>query len=282
MAKIKVITDSTADLPGELANQCGITVLPMTTSFAGIDYRDGVDLTNAEFYTLLANSAELPHTSQHSPQFLADAYREALTDGASVIAIHLSSGLSGTMQNALLARELLNNPPGLYVMDSLNASLGQGLLACRAAELAQAGGSLEETVKKVVDLRKRMRANFVVNTLKYLLKGGRVNRLQATVGSVLDIKPILTINREGRLDQMDKIRGRKAALRRLLAIMEEQGSLAGQTVGISHALCLEDAQQIKQTLLKQHGVQKVIIGEIGAVIGTHVGPGTLAVFSQAE
>ncbi len=279
MPKIKVITDSTADLPKDIANQYGITVLPMTTSFAGVDYRDGVDLTNAEFYTLLANSPELPHTSQHSPQFLADAYREALADGSLVLAIHLSSGLSGTVQNAYLAQELLNDPPGLSIVDSLSGSLGQGLLAFRAAELAQAGLSLEETAAEVTDLRGRMRSAFVVNTLKYLLKGGRVNRLQATVGSVLDIKPILTINQQGKIDQVDKIRGRKAALRRLLAIVEEQGKdLTQQTVGLSHALCPEDAEQIKQILMEHFGVKKVVVGEIGAVIGTHVGPGTVALF----
>ncbi len=278
MSKIKVITDSTADLPKDIAQQFEITILPMTTSFNGVDYRDGIDLTNAEFYTLLANSPELPHTSQHSPQFLADAYREAMADGSSVLAIHLSSGLSGTVQNAYLAKELLNNPPGLCVFDSLSASLGQGLLAYRAAELAQAGLSLDETAAKVTDLRGRMRANFVVNTLKYLLKGGRVNRLQATVGSVLDIKPILKISQQGLLDQVDKTRGRKAALRRLMAIVEEQGDLSQQIVGISHALCPEDAEQIKETLLERFGAKKVIVGEIGAVIGTHVGPGTLAIF----
>lgn len=278
MSKIKVITDSTADLPKDIAQQFEITILPMTTSFNGVDYRDGIDLTNAEFYTLLANSPELPHTSQHSPQFLADAYREAMADGSSVLAIHLSSGLSGTVQNAYLAKELLNNPPGLCVFDSLSASLGQGLLAYRAAELAQAGLSLDETAAKVTDLRGRMRANFVVNTLKYLLMGGRVNRLQATVGSVLDIKPILKISQQGLLDQVDKTRGRKAALRRLMAIVEEQGDLSQQIVGISHALCPEDAEQIKETLLERFGAKKVIVGEIGAVIGTHVGPGTLAIF----
>ena len=279
MSTIKVITDSTADLPKDIADQYGITILPMTTSFNGVDYRDGVDLTNAEFYTLLANSPELPHTSQHSPQFLADAYREALADGTPVLAIHLSSGLSGTIQNAFLAKELLNNPPGLCVVDSLSASLGQGLLAYRAAEWAQTGLSLEETAAKVTDLRGRMRSGFVVNTLKYLLKGGRVNRLQATVGSVLDIKPILKINQEGLIDQVDKIRGRKAALRRLLTMVEEQGDLTQQTVAISHALCPEDAEKIKEILLERFGVQKVIVGEIGAVIGTHVGPGTVALFS---
>jgi DegV family protein with EDD domain len=138
--------------------------------------------------------------------------------------------------------------------------------------------SLEETAAKVTDLRGRMRSGFVVNTLKYLLKGGRVNRLQATVGSVLDIKPILKINQEGLIDQVDKIRGRKAALRRLLTMVEEQGDLTQQTVAISHALCPEDAEKIKEILLERFGVQKVIVGEIGAVIGTHVGPGTVALF----
>jgi len=283
MTKVKVITDSTADLPKEIAERYGITILPMTTSFSGVGYRDGVDLTAPEFYNRLASDVELPHTSQHSPQFLVDAYLEAMADSSKVIAIHLSSGLSGTTQNAYLAQEILGDQKSLVVVDSLSASLGQGLLAVRAAQLAQLDLDQDKIVADLIAMRGRLRCIFIVNTLKYLLKGGRINRLQATVGSLLDIKPILHFNSEGKIDQIDKIRGRKAALRQLISMVIEQGvGLTGQTVGVSHAVCPDDAEQIKGILLQQCGVKNVIIGEIGAVIGTHVGPGTVAVFFQGE
>jgi len=283
MPKVKVITDSTADLPLEVVKRYGIIVLPMVTSFSGIDYRDGVDLKPPEFYKLLADCSELPHTSQHSPQFLAKAYQQALADGSEVIALHLSSGLSGTVQNARLAQEMVNGKTRLAILDSLSASMGQGLLATRAAELAENGFSLQEIVTEIEMMRQKLCSIFMVDTLKYLLKGGRINKVQATVGSLLDIKPVLHINSEGKIDQLDKVRGRRAALRRLISLIEEQGTdLAGQTVGISHAICQLDAERVRDTFKERFGAKEVIIGEIGAVIGTHVGHGTLAIFFQGK
>ena len=283
MEKVKIITDSTADLPREIIKRYAITALPMITSFSGVDYRDGVDLTAVQFYQRMATCTELPHTSQHSPQILYETYREALADGSSVIAIHLSSGLSGTAQNAFLAQEMLGEKKRLAVLDSLSGSLGQGLLALRAAELAEAGLPLAEIVMELEGMRNRLYSIFMVDTLKYLLKGGRINRIQATMGSLLDIKPILHLNPEGKIDQLDKVRGRKASLRRLVALVEEFGQdLNGQTVGISDGVCPDDVQQFQEIFRTRFGVKEVITREIGAVIGTHTGPGAIAIFFQGK
>lgn len=283
MSRVKVITDSTADLPEEVVKQYSITVLPMITSFSGTDYRDGVDLTAKEFYDRLAVCEELPHTSQHSPRFLENAYREAMKDGSKVIAIHLSSGLSGTMQNARLAEEIIGEKERLKVIDSLGASVGQGLLALQAAKLAELNLPLREIADEIENMRNFLHSIFMVDTLKYLLKGGRINKIQATMGSLLDIKPILHLNSEGKIDQIDKVRGRKAAMRRLLSIIEKEGTnLEGQIVGISHGVCTEDANYFRDIFIQRYKVKEVIVGEIGAVIGTHTGPGTLAIFFKGN
>lgn len=283
MAQVKVITDSTADLPRELVDQYNIEVLPMITSLEGIAYRDGVDLTPTQFYQKLASSKELPHTSQHSPQVLKDAYQKALDAGQAVIAIHLSSGMSGTMDAANLVKEMFPPTAPLVVIDSRSASLGQGLLALKAAELAAAGEKLEAIADEVIALRSRLLSIFMVDTLKYLLLGGRINKVQAMVGSMLDLKPVLHVNPEGKIDQLEKARGRKMALRRLLALMSQYGrNLSGQTVAISHALCPGDAEWMKTEILNQFKVSRVIVGEIGSVIGTHTGPGAVALFFQGQ
>lgn len=281
MNKMKIFTDSTADLPPALAEQLGITVIPMTTTFGQQVYRDGIDLTNREFYQKLSASDILPTTAQQTPAELLEHYEAGSADGSAIIAIHLSSGLSGTVQSALMARKLLPAGRDVTVIDSLGASMGQGLLAVKAARLASAGVDKNEIVRELENMKKRLHQVFTLDTLKYLQKGGRINRVQAVMGSLLDIKPILHINEEGKIDQLDKVRSRKAALRRLTSLIEENGrELERRTVGISHACCLDDAENLAAQIRNNFGVKDIIIGEVGAVIGTHVGEGCLALFFE--
>ncbi|NPV92289.1 MAG: DegV family protein [Firmicutes bacterium] len=283
MSQVKIITDSTADLPSELVEKFDVTVVPLTTTIDGVNYRDGVDLTPTQFYEKLAACKELPQTSQPAPQTLRDAYQKRLDMGQEVVAIHLSSGLSSTVAAADLVRDGYPADTPLRVIDSRAASMGEGMLVIKALELAAAGKSLDEIVAGVENYRKGLLSIFVVDTLTYLLKGGRVNKAQAVMGSLLNIKPVLQVYDDGKIYPLEKARGRKAALKRLVSLMEEQGrDLKGQPIGISHAVCLEDALWLKDTLIQQFSVGEVVIGEIGAVIGTHVGPGTLALFFHGE
>lgn len=283
MPQVKVITDSTADLPKDIIEKYNITVVPLITTFDGVDYLDGVDLSPTQFYEKLTVSAELPHTSQPSPQALKEVYQNALDAGYQVISIHLSSGMSGTLEAANMVRDMFPSDAPIKVIDSLAASMGEGLLALKAAEMAAAGENLAAITDEVTALRKRLLSIFLVDTLKYLMKGGRINKVQAVMGSLLDIKPVLHVNQQGKIDQLEKARGRKSALKRLLALMDDHGrNLKGQTVAISHAVCPDDARWMKELLLQEYSVGDVIIGEIGAVIGTHVGPGTLALFFQGK
>lgn len=283
MSQVKVITDSTADLPQELLEKYDITMVPLTTTIDGVNYRDGVDLTPTQFYEKLAACKELPQTSQPAPKTLQEAYQKKLDMGQEVIAIHLSSGLSSTVTAANLVRDGYPKDAPIRVIDSKAASMGEGMMVLKAFELAAAGKPLDSIVSEVETYRKGLLSIFMVDSLTYLLKGGRINKAQAVMGSLLNIKPVLHISDDGKIYPLEKARGRKIALKRLVSLIEEQGrDLKGQTIGISHAVCLDDALWLKDTLQQQLSVGEVVIGEIGAVIGTHVGPGTLALFFQGE
>lgn len=279
---VKIVTDNCCDLPQSLIARYDIKVIHMLVSFGVKEYQPE-ELSTTQFYQMMVESPDLPTTSQPTMEELLAIYGECLADGSEVIAIHLSSGMTGTIQSAEMARDMLQGKERLTIIDSLKASVGQGLLVLRAARLAQEGRSAPEIVREILALRERMRCVFTINTLEYLVKGGRISRTKGFVGNVLDIKPILWVNPEGYIEPFDKVRGRKSAIRRLVKIVEEMGdNLEGKTVGVSHAACLDDALAFRDVFVKEFKAGEVILNDIGPVIGSHVGPGTLAVFFEAK
>lgn len=279
---VKIITDNCCDLPGDIIEHYNIKMVHMLVSFGAKVYQPD-ELSTAEFYDMMVKSPELPTTSQPTMEELLATYEECLRDGSEVIAIHLSSGLTGTVQSAEMAREMVTGKERLTVIDSLKASTGQGLLVLKAARMAREGISREKIVREVFDLRERMKCVFTINTFEYLVKGGRVSRAKAFMGSVLDIKPLLWVNPEGYIEPLEKVRGRKGAIRRLIKIVEEMGGdIEGQTVGVSHSACLQDASAFRDIFINEFKVGEVIVNEIGPVIGSHVGPGTLAIFFASQ
>lgn len=279
---VKIVTDNCCDLPQSLIARYDIKMIHMLVSFGVKEYQPE-ELSTTQFYRMMVESPDLPTTSQPTMEELLAIYGECLADGSEVIAIHLSSGMTGTIQSAEMARDMLQGKERLTIIDSLKASVGQGLLVLRAARLAQEGRSAPEIVREILALRERMRCVFTINTLEYLVKGGRISRTKGFVGSVLDIKPILWVNPEGYIEPFDKVRGRKSAIRRLVKIVEEMSdNLEGKTVGVSHAACLDDALAFRDVFVKEFKAGEVILNDIGPVIGSHVGPGTLAIFFEAK
>ncbi len=279
MSKVKVIVDSSSDIPSSLAQELGIVVVPMPVNMAGRSFLEGVDLTTEEFYPRFRDLVELPKTSQPNLQDLVSYYRQAAADGSSLLAIHLSSGLSGTVQTANLAREMLQGEREIVVIDSLGASFGAGMLALRAAEMARDGMDLASLAEEVEADKRRMRYVFTLDTLEYLIKGGRVSKVSGMVGTLLDIKPLLQLTDEGKIESIGKVRGRRPALRKLAEIIaaEIPGDEA-QVVGIAHAMCAEDAAGLETEIRKRVRVKKVLHSEIGCIIGSHTGPGCVALF----
>lgn len=279
MEKVFVVTDSTADIPKELVNSLGITVVPLKVHFKDGNYLDGVTIKPDEFYKKLETSEELPTTSQPSPIDFVETYKK-LADGnnAKIISIHLSSALSGTVQSGLLAKSMIEEEGiEVAVIDSKKASYSFGIVVVAVAEAIQNGSSFEEAVQLAKELLQRTQIYFLVDSLTHLHKGGRIGRAASIFGSLLNIKPILSLNEQGEVFAFDKVRGRNKANTKILEHLSDYAKGKKVRVGISHASNIEEAKKFEKMIREELDVQDFVITDIGSVIGTHVGPGALAI-----
>lgn len=276
---LKIVTDSTADLPPALARSLDITVIPLMVHFGERAYRDGLDLEADEFYRLLAAAPRPPTTSQPSPEAFAHAYRRLLGEGHAVLSLHLSAKLSGTYGSALQGAQTLGasrQQSGLRVMDSRQASGGLGLLVLKAARAAARGAALEEAVSLMA--RALPRAHFfgTVDTLEYLEKGGRIGKAQSLLGNLLQLKPIIAC-REGEAYPLGRVRSRRQALARLVELVEGLAGGGVEALAVLHATTPHDAAGLVERLRPLHTGGEVLISRIGPVMGAYLGPGALAV-----
>lgn len=281
MGRIHVVTDSGSDLPLEIRERLGISVVPLTVQFGDEIFRDGEEITTSEFFAKLTEGDGIPSTCQPSPADFVRVYESIAEPGDTIISVHLSSKMSGTYQSAVLAASMLNSGITVKTVDTRSASLGIGLVAMAAAASVQAGQTVDEALaaaQHVIDL---LQVYFVVDTLEYLKKNGRIALASALVGTLLNIKPVLTLE-DGQVAPFEKIRGKAKALRRLRELVAEmQTEYPGQKfqVGISNSECLEDAEKLAMQLKAELPVlSDVVIGQIGPTIGVHTGPGTVALF----
>ncbi|MDR3271537.1 MAG: DegV family protein [Peptococcaceae bacterium] len=275
----RVHVDSSADIPAELAQRKGIHVTPLPVTMEGRSYLEGVNLTAAEFYRLLAEIKDLPKTSQPTLGDLIEVYNGLLASGDEVISILISSGFSSTINVGRQAREQCDAPERLHVIDSLGACLGFGLIGLKAAELGRTGSSWSDLEQEILTYRDHMRYLFLPDTLEYMVKGGRVSKAIAAIGGVLDIKQILRVTPQGTIEAYIKVRSRRAGIRKLAEVTaEEAADPANNLLGIAHSNCPEEAAELAAEISSRVTFQEVIISEIGSVVGTHTGPGTLASF----
>ncbi|MDF2632616.1 MAG: DegV family protein [Caproiciproducens sp.] len=284
MNDYKIITDSTSDLSPKLISEMDIEVIPMTFTIGEnsyCNYPDERDLSSHEFYDRL-RAGEFSTTNQISPVTFIEIFEPILKSGQDVLYIAFSSGLSGTYNNARLAvGELGGKYPQrkIYAVDSLAASMGEGLLVYNAVQKKKEGLSIDEVRDWVTENRGRLAHWFTVDDLNHLKRGGRVSGAAAFVGTVLGIKPVLHVDSEGHLIPMEKIRGRRQSLNTLLSHMEKAvEEPESQMIFVSHGDSLQDAQYIAEQVRKKFNVKAIEINPIGPVIGTHSGPGTIALF----
>jgi len=279
LRKVKVITDSTADIPAELIQELDISVVPLKVHLQGQTYLDRVDIQPEEFYQKLQEADELASTSQPSPIDFVETYRAAAKDGGvDLLSIHLSSALSGTFQSALLAKSMVEDEFKITVIDSKKASYPIGMIVVEAARAAKEGKSLDECVSLVNRMIEDMGVYFMVDTLEYLQKGGRIGKASALVGSLLNIKPILSFNEHGEVCPVDKVRGKSRAEARVMELVREKAGDKGlQKAAICHANRREEAEKWAERLRTEFAVEDLVITDVGPVVGTHVGPGTIAV-----
>lgn len=271
---IKVVTDSTCYLPEAVLRQYDIRVVPLNVHFGQDTYREGVNLTPEQFYRLLATSPVLPTTSQPSPGEFHQVFAELTSAGHQVLCLVISSHLSGTYQSAIEAQQALSGAP-VVVFDSFSVAAGLALMVLTAAEMAIAGSSMEVILAHLERLRREIRLYFVVDTLEYLQKGGRIGKAAALVGSLLQIKPILAIQ-DGIVQPLDRARSKPKALGRLLEHFEAQlGSKRTVQCVLVHGQALGEAQELVAALQQRFHCARMLITEVGAVVGTHVGPGVV-------
>ena len=281
MRDYQIITDSACDLAEELLVQLNVKKVALSVLFRGENRKDTVDEDIKELFQAL-RQGEMASTSAINPQQWAECIEKTLEEGKDTLVLTFSSGLSTTYQSAVIAAEELKEKypqRTIKVVDTLCASRGQGLLVWYACKKRDEGLSLEELARWVEENKLHLCHWFTVDDLMFLKRGGRVSAATALVGTMLQIKPVLHVDDEGHLINVSKARGRKASIDSLLKKAQELGSsYDNRTMFICHGDCLEDAEYLAGQLKEKCGVEDVQIGYVGAVIGSHSGPGTLALF----
>ena len=281
-----ISTDCMADLPASFIQEHHLSVHPLYYLMGEQTYNALEDaLPEAEFYNRMRNG-EMPTTMASNPEYIEKSFRQNLADGYDILHISFSSGLSSSYNNtAVTAKEIQEQSPDakIIVIDSLCASLGQGLLVYYACKKKEDGASIEETAAYIEDLKLHVCHQFTVDDLFHLHRGGRVSKASAILGTIANIKPVLHVDNEGHLINISKIRGRKRSLMTLVDNMEKTvGDYKNPIVFISHGDCLEDAEFVKQQIKERFGIHEFLINYVGCTIGAHSGPGTVALFFLGE
>lgn len=281
----RIVTDTCCDFPQEMYKELDLAVVSLTVTYNGTDYNTYTEQWLKEMFDGLRKGADAK-TCAVNPEGWRSVIELELKQGKDVLVMAFSSGLSTTYQSAVIAAEELKEEypeRTINVVDTLCASLGQGLLVYYACQKRDEGLSLQELTQWVEDNKLHLCHWVTVDDLMYLKRGGRVSATTALMGSMLQIKPIIHVDDAGKLINVGKARGRKASLDTVVKKMvETQIPGANDTVFICHGDCLEDAQYVEKVLKEQHGVKNVFIYYVGAVIGSHSGPGTIALFFLGE
>lgn len=284
MSDYKIVTDSTSDLTQELVERTGVTVIPMNFTIGDdsfFDYPDKREISSHDFYTRLS-AGESSTTNQISLATFTDTFEPMLKDGFDVLYLGFSSGLSGTYNNSVIAaKDLASRYPErkIYAVDTLAASMGEGLLVWHAAQLQKEGKTIDEVKEWMEQNRLRLHHWFTVDDLNHLKRGGRISGASALVGTMLGIKPVMHVDNDGHLILISKIRGRKQSLDELVAHMKRTAvEPEKQMIFIASADSEESSEYVKKQVASKLGARQFSLGSIGPVIGAHSGPGTLALF----
>lgn len=277
---IKILADSACDLTTKYYTEHDMEMVPLTVHLGENEYKDGIEITPKKVYDAM-REGKSTKTSQVSPQAFKTIFTSYAEANQPLVYLAFSSELSGTYQTAkMMEQEIKENNPDapIHVIDTKCASIGYGLVILRAAKLAKEGASADDIIEMATYHAKNMEHIFTVDDLEYLYRGGRVSKTAAFVGTLLRIKPILHVDK-GKLIPLEKIRGSKKVLNRMLQIMEQRGTdFENQVIGISHGDDLDTAETLASMIKEKFGVKEIIIEMVGSVIGAHSGPGTIALF----
>lgn len=273
---IKIVTDSTADVPKELLERYDIRVVPINIQFGHETYQEGIDIDRPTFFRKLEEV--MPTSSQPAPGQLVEVYRELAEDGHSIISIHVTSKHSGTYQSALLAKSMLPEAE-IEVFDTLSISIGTGYQVLAAARAAEEGKSMGEIIQILEGIRSRMYLHLTPATLKYLQKSGRVGRLAGALGSLLNVKPVIKVE-DGTLEAFQNVRTRSKAIDRLVELTEEAvGTTEPVKLGIPHAQVPAEAEKLRDRLERTFNCDEMHVVDLACSLTVHGGPGIIGIIS---
>lgn len=274
MQKIKIITDSTSDLPKEIVEKYDIEVLPLLVSFGEETYIDGVNIDIQTLLEKMESSEDFPGTAQVNPQRFLECYKRYLDEGYKIISIHLSSKMSGTYQSACIAKDMLETDC-IKVIDSLNVTSGLGLLVLKAARLKEEGLNIEEIEKEIIKARPHVKSVLAFAYLDNLVKGGRLSKTMGIIGNVLGIKPILAVDK-GEMVVIDKVRGSKRAIRYIMDYLDKVGIKQNEPAILLHIANKDILSNLRENLKEKGSL--FIECEVGCVVGVHAGKDACGVF----
>lgn len=281
MSKIAILTDSTAYLPKAFTESHNIRVIPLKIHWEDANFEDGVDIFPSEFYRRLAKSSTLPTTSQPPAEEFLQIYEKLAADYDGIVVPLISSGISGTVSSAKTAASMFSKIP-VEVIDTHSTGSGLALVDIAIAQAVAEGKDLEEIKTLAKDIIQRLDLFFAVDTLKYLHKGGRIGGASRYFGAALNIKPILYLDNDGKIDALERVRTKRKAMAKLVQLATDKAGGKPIHVGIIHADALDDATILQNQLQSQLDCKQAGIYEISPVIGTHVGPGTVGVAVYTE
>jgi DegV family protein with EDD domain len=271
---IKIVTDSAADLPSKLTDELDITVVPVYLRFGEQVYRDRVDISEEEFYQRLLSDPVHPNTTQPSPQDFANVYDKLSQEADGIISIHITSKLSGTYNSAVLGKKMVSERCPIEIVDSQTLSIAVGLMVIQASKMARSGMSLQQIVDEINKIIPNVHLLILFDTLKYLVKGGRIGKAKGLLGSVLNVKPLLTV-RDGELMPSGQVRTRSKGMDRLLDFVKDATEI--QDLAILHSTTLDEAQALVERTSPIFPKERTILARLGPGLGVHGGPGILAV-----
>lgn len=271
---VKIVTDSSSDLPLKVVKELGITVVPLWVRFGNKSFRDGVDIDPDTFYNMLTKSGDMPVTAAPSPGAFAEAYGSLAKETQEIVSIHISSKLSGTRDSAQAGKGEVKAKCRIEVIDSTQVTMALGLITIAAAKAARAGATVDEIVKLVNSSASNVFLAGLLDSLKYLEKGGRIGKAQAWLGSMLNIKPILSVI-GGEVVPFERVRTRSKGVERLYQLADEH--LPAKEVSVFYSTGAAEAEKLLEHLKKAAPGQEVYLARFGAVLGTYVGPDSIGI-----
>ena len=280
MAKVKIVSDSSAYIPQDIVKELEIEILPLTLIWEGKEYQDGVNITPDEFYTRLAVSTSMPKTSQVTVHEYQQLFQRLLDEGYEVLNLGISSGISSSYQSAELALANFKGKP-VEIIDTKLVSMALAFQVITAARAAKSGASLAECKQAALDAYDKIGVYFTVDSLKYLAAGGRINSAKRLLGTALNIKPLLSI-RDGKIELVESVRSKKKAITRMVELVERDiNGHKPVRISVFHALEQEAAEALQAELNEKFQVEEGIISYVSPVVGAHVGPGTISIAYMA-